>query len=194
MSKREAGVFQKRHGQMLLPLNTFEPGAGRRANLGYFFHAKIGKLLPLHISEEHFDGIEIGGITRQSFDAQPISLAPQENLHLSAFVSGKSVPNQRDSRSTKVFLQILDELHQARRIKVTWSKTKIKSRSFSVPTISKARARRHFLPVERMVQDGRFSLGRPRFSDRWLLRETGLVEEEEPSTGSSAVFFSAGQR
>jgi hypothetical protein len=45
-----------------------------------------------------------------------------------------------------------------------------------------------------MVQDRRFSPGRPSFTDRRPLCKTGFVEEQEPSTGSSAVFFSAGQR
>lgn len=187
-------MFQERKWQALLPLNTFEAGARRRANLGYLVNAKIGKLLALHISEEHFDRVEIGGIARQAFDTQPVALTPQEHLHLGALVGGKSVPYQRDPRSAKMFFQILDELYQAWRIKISWSKAKIKTRAFSIPAISKSGAHRHLLPVERMVQDRRFSPGSPRFADRRFLRKAGFIEEQEPSTGSSAVFFSAGQR
>lgn len=187
-------MFQKRKRQMLLPLNTLEAAAGRRANLGYLVHAKIGKLLPLHIPEKHFDGIEIGRIAGQTFDAQPVALAPQEYLHLGALVSGKSVPYQRDHRSAKMLFKFLNKLGQTWRIKIPWSEAEIESRAFSVPTIRKSGAHRHLLPVERVVQDWCFSLGCPRFADRWLLCKTGFIEEQEPATGSSAVFFSAGQR
>ena len=95
---------------MAYPLQPTSKSCDR---LIHVVRTEIGHLPPFDVVPHSFGGIEVGRITRQPLDLQPIPLLEEEVFHGFAAVSRQMIPRQDHPLALYESLQIAEEGHQA---------------------------------------------------------------------------------
>lgn len=156
------------------------------------FTPGVGHLLPLDVSPNGFQRIQLGGVTGQTNDLEPSSLTAQVFRHDEAFLRRQAVPNQDGLLAAEVGFKIPEEGDQALRVVAAGMCLKIKPAPPTVPTEAQRCTDRKRFPVEGMNQDGSSSPRRPSPPHREPLGDAAFVLEENPGFSVQSVFFYGG--
>jgi hypothetical protein len=157
--------------------------------------AEVRHFSSLDVVPNSFRWIKVGGIAGQPFDVQPVLLVAQEFLHDATAMGRKVIPDENHSMSGGKAFELLEELNQADRVIAVGFGASEQTCRFSIPAETQRRCHGNLAPViASWSQDRGLAAWRPSGADGGLLRETGLVLEEDPGLVPDSVFFISGQR
>lgn len=172
-----------------------KPAAEQVGGLLNSIWAEVRHFASLDVVPNSFRGIEVGSVTRQPFDVQPVLLVAKEFLHEAAAVRRKVIPYQNHSMPAGKAFELFEELNQTDGVVAVGFRAGEQACRFSIPAESQRRCHGNLTPViASWSQDRGFAARRPSGADGGLLREAGLVLEEYPGLVADSVFFISGQR
>lgn len=153
--------------------------------------ADIGQFGALHVPPDRFDGIQLGGVARQSFHGQPGVLPGEIRAHHAVAVRGKSVPDE-DHWAAEVPLERSEKGDQRPVGIGAGLSLEEEARAASIPSEGQGGGDGQALPrVAHVPQDQGLAARRPRAADDRLLREPAFVLEDEPRSSRRAFFLAA---
>ena len=138
-------------------------------NFVEIFGASISHLLPLHISPECLNWVQIRRVAWQPLLPEPTALSGQVLLHHLTLVRWQPIPHQDGLLAAQVSFEILKESDQAFRIIAPLPGLEKQSATSPIPAKAQGCTNRNRRPVECMDQDRCFPFRRPGPSDRWPL-------------------------
>lgn len=185
-------MVQKSEGQCSRAAYSLETILDGAIDAVEIVRADVGHFLPLDVSPNGLQGIQLRRISGQSFHAEPMSLAAQIFGHEAALVRRQTVPDESRFLSAEVAFEILKEQNQAFRGITAGAGLKVQTATPSVRAETQRGTDRKRFPGEGMDQDGRFSSRRPGPPDRGPLGNPAFVLEENPGFPAPSVFFTAG--
>jgi hypothetical protein len=113
-----------------------------------------------------FSRIEVGRVTRQPFDLQPVSLVAKEFFHKAAAMRRKVIPDKDHLVLSGKSPELFEELNQTGRVVAVRLGAGKQARGFSIPAKSQGRRYRHSAPViASRSQDRGFAARRPTGAD-----------------------------
>ncbi len=162
-------MLEKRKWQGVRLSNPLHAAINCRDNFIEMLGTSIRHLLPLYISPEHLNRVQIRRIAWQPLRAEPSALTGQVLLHHLTLVRRQPVPYQDGLLTAQVPSEILKESDQAFRVIAPLPGLEKQSATAPVPAKAQGCTHRNRRPVEGMDQDGSLSFRCPGPSDRGTL-------------------------
>lgn len=157
------------------------------------FLRRIGQHRLVQVGPEQFDGIQFGSIGREPLHTQPATVLFQPTLREAAAVGGEAIPEQEDS-APAMMPKRLQEAHDVGTADASRMKGQEPAETPGGGCGEHQADPREALPIERLAQAGRLTLGSPSGSNGRSLRESALVQKAQPRLQSSGFFLICGQR
>ena len=88
MSQKKTIMTEEGKGEVAVAAYTYEPRGHRGVEDTEVVGTQIRQFLPLEITPEPFDGVELGGVPREPLDGEPAVLLGQVGDHGRALVVG----------------------------------------------------------------------------------------------------------
>ncbi len=148
---------------------------------------QIGKLMLFPVAPHVFDGIELGRVSRESFQRDATPLLRHKLLDPSAAVSRKPIPDD-EKIATDVAHQVAQEFHHLRTLDRSWVQAEIEGPPRD------ARDDRERTPVEVVLENRCLASGSPASAAVGPLAQSAFVDEDDRLPSTPGVFFSAGHR
>ena len=76
------------------------------------FRTEIGHFAALDIVPDAFGRIEVGRVTGEPLDLQPVALGPKKLRHFTASVSGQAVPDEDYAVAAHEAFELLEEIDE----------------------------------------------------------------------------------
>lgn len=128
--------------------------------------AEVRHLPGFDVVPHSFSRIEVGGVARQPFDLQPVSLFAKEFLHQEAAMRRKVIPDKDHLVLSGKPLELFEELNQTDRVVAVRFGACKQARGLSIPAKSQSRRYRNPAPViASRPQDRGFAARRPTGAD-----------------------------
>lgn len=191
-SKRETGLAEEAEEQLLVVGCTRGGLVGDDGDLADGLLRSIGKLATLEIRPQAFAGVEVGRVTGEAFDLEPL-LGAHEGSHLQAPMAGQPVPDQ-DHRRPQPSAESAQGGNQDVAGVAAGLGVEVKPGAPAVGAVAEKASRRDPLPVELVAENRGLAARRPGPADGRAQREAGFVLEDEPGSAFKGPFFSSGQR
>ena len=156
--------------------------------------AAVGELAALDVAPHELGRVEVRRVAGQALDREPGALSAQVRVHRSTLMRGQAIPDQRDSPTAKLALEVVQEFDEGHVVVTARSRLEEEPTATEVPPERQGHGDGELLPIEGVDQDGGFAAWRPRAADWRPLRDAALVLEDDPGAAPPSVFFTAGQR
>ena len=194
MLEPQARVAEERRGKFRRSTDAAQAAVQRPAEGRQVRRADVPQLAGFHIAPNLLDGIQLRGISRQAFDAQPPPLARQIRPHPPTLVRAQAVPDQAHPLPPEVALERPEKRDEPGVGVGVGAGLEEEADGEPVPAKRQRPGHGQALPVAAgRAQDGRLAAGRPRAADDGLLRDPAFVLEDEPGAAPAGVFFTWGQ-
>ena len=187
-------MAEERERQRGRPSNTPQASTDRPFHLTEVLRAEVGKFAPLDVAPHEFGRIEIRRVARQALDGEPRALRVQVRRHGAALVRGQAIPDEDESTTTELTLELGQEADQRDVVVAPGPRLEHQVTAAPVPAERQGHREGKLRPVEGMDQDGGLPARGPRAADGRPLRDAALVLEDDPGSATPSVFFTAGQR
>jgi hypothetical protein len=169
-------------------LGSLELGAGKGAEFGKVLWTEVWHLVLFPMSPQVLDRIELWRIGRQEFKLDVAAFALDVAGDLAAAMGLQTIPNDEELAGSEMALKIFEKGDDFGRADGAFDKLEVDVLE------SDARHGRELVPCEAVLQDRRLAFRRPGANAVRPFAHPGLVDEDDGSAFSRAVFFSAGQR
>jgi hypothetical protein len=187
-------MAEKRECQGGRTADTTKAGPKLTLDLAEIVRAEVGQFGALDAAPHELGRVELRRVAGQPLDREPRALGPQVRLHGPTLMRRQPVPDQDDTATAKLSLQVGQELDKRDVVVAAGSRLEAQPAPLEIPPECHGDGNGEFLPVEGVDQDGGFATGRPRAADRRPLGDAALVLEDKPGAAAASVFFTAGQR
>ncbi len=165
MGSKKFGVLEETSAHVGVALDLGETTAHATAQELQVLVGRIGQHGAVQVSPERFDGIEFGGIRREPLDPQPPTVLPQGALGDAAPVGREAIPEEEDSTSPMTS-EGGEEAHEVGTADASWMKGQEPAQTPGGGGGEHEADSREALPIERLAQARRPTLGGPSGANR----------------------------
>jgi hypothetical protein len=187
-------VAEKRERQGGRPPDATKTGAKFVFDLVKIVRAKVGEFGAFDVAPHELDRVEVRRVAGQALDREPGALRAQVRVHRPTLVRRQAIPDQDDSATPELALQVVQKLDQGHIVVTARARLKEETAAAEIPPERQGQGDGQLLPIEGVDQDGGGAARRPRAADRGSLGDAALVLEDDPGPSTPSVFFTAGQR
>ena len=187
-------MSEKRKRQRRRAADAAKAGTKLALNLIEIVRAEIGEFLALDVPPHELSRVQIRGVAGQALDREPGALAAQVFLHRPTLMRRQPIPDQDDSPTAHLSLQVVQELDEGHVVVTARARLEEETAATEVPSVGHREGDGEFLPIEGVDQDRGFATRRPGPADRRALRDAAFVLEDDPGAAPPSVFFTVGQR
>lgn len=146
---------------------------------GRVVRGEVRHFVPLDVTPDLLDGVELGSIRRQQFDLEA-RVVGHEFADRFAFVHAASIPDQ-DHRASKMLQQLANEPGDRGRFEmIVREGAEVETQMSALGRDGQSRDDRDLVAVfGAMLQDGRFALGSQGAADQRAKQRAAFVDEDQ---------------
>lgn len=186
---------EEREWQSVSMADAAEAAAEGMGGFRHQFRAEIRHFAALDIVPDAFGRIEVGRVTGEPLDLQPVALGPQKQGHFTAPVSRQVVPDEDHVVTANRAFELLEKIDEAGGVEAVFLGASKQAGFLSIPTETQRCRHRSLIPmIPSCLQDRCLAPRTPGSPDRRLLGEARFILEIDPGLPPPSVFFTAGQR
>ena len=157
---------EKRERQRAGAPDAAQAGTKLVLDLAEIVGAEVGELAALDVAPHELGRVEVRRVAGQALDPEPGALRAQVRLHGCTLMRRQAIPDQRDSPTTKLPLEVGQEVDEGHVIVVARLRLKEEPTAPEVPSECHGDGDGELFPIEGMDQDWGLAAGRPRAADR----------------------------
>jgi len=165
MGSKKFGVLEEAAAHRSLALDVGETDAYPAAQDPQVVVGRIGQCGAIEVSPEWFDQIEFGRIRREPLESQPPTVLLQSALGEAAAVGREAIPEEKDTTSSMT-PEGSEEAHEVGVTDAAWVKGQEPAQTPGGWRGEHEADAREALPIERLAQAGRLTLGSPGGANR----------------------------
>lgn len=165
MGSKKFGVLEEAAAHAGVALDMGETDTDPTAQKVQVVVGRIGQHGAVQVGPERFDRIQIGGIGREPLDPQPSAVPFQSALSEAAAVGGKAIPEEENSASPMTS-EGGEEAHEVGTADASRVKGQEPAQTPGSGCGEHEADAGQALPVERLAQAGRLTLGGPSGANR----------------------------
>lgn len=182
VSQRELSLFPKGPDQGWPTLTAPQLTTGFLPQVGQVFRTKVRQGVPFEMPPDVLDGIELGGVRRESRKDEITGRTLDIGAHVATAMHRQSIPDHQQ-RSGNLAAEVTEKLHRLPAVDAPPIQTEVE-----FPP-SDARDDREFAPRMTEHQLGCSPFGRPSAHDIGSFRQAAFVHKDEGATFLHRLFL-----